>query len=232
MITVRPAAERGLTRFDWLKSFHSFSFGDYRDRRHMGFRTLRVINDDTVDGGGGFHPHSHRDMEIITYMVDGALRHEDSLGNRFAIGPNEVQRMTAGTGITHSEMNDAYDAAAHFLQIWILPTRGGLAPGYEQKAFTATDKDGRLKLIVSPDGADGSLTIHQDARISAARLKPGKTLTAELAAGRSAWVQVVSGALTVNDRSLGTGDGAAVEGESRLSFAATSEAEFLLFDLA
>jgi hypothetical protein len=117
VITLRPAAERGLTRFDWLRSFHSFSFGDYRDRRHMGFRSLRVINDDTVDGGGGFHPHSHRDMEIVTYMIDGALRHEDSLGNRFAIGPGEVQRMTAGTGITHSEMNDAYDRPAHFLQI-------------------------------------------------------------------------------------------------------------------
>jgi quercetin 2,3-dioxygenase len=232
VITVRPAAERGLSSLDWLKSFHSFSFGDYRDRRHMGFRALRVINDDTVDGGGGFHPHSHHDMEIVTYMVGGTLRHEDSLGNRFAIGPSEVQRMTAGTGITHSEMNDAPDAPVHLLQIWILPGQSGLKPGYEQKAFAAADKDGRLTLIVSPDGADGSLSIHQDARISAARLKPGETLDVVLAPGRYGWVQMVAGALSLNGRSLAAGDGAAVEGETQLAFAATADAEFLLFDLA
>lgn len=232
MITVRPAAERGLSSLDWLKSFHSFSFGDYRDRRHMGFRSLRVINDDTVDGGGGFRPHSHGDMEIVTYMVDGTLRHEDSLGNAFAIGPNEVQRMTAGTGITHSEMNDASDAPVHFLQIWILPGQSGLKPGYEQRAFSNADKDGRLRPIVSPDGADGSLTIHQDARISAARLQTGKTLDAVLAPGRYGWVQMVAGSLTLNGRGLAAGDGAAIEGETRLAFAATGDAEFLLFDLA
>jgi redox-sensitive bicupin YhaK (pirin superfamily) len=235
MITLRPAAERGLSSLDWLKSFHSFSFGEYRDRRHMGFRALRVINDDTVDGGAGFQPHSHRDMEIVTYVIDGALRHQDSLGNKFAIGPGEVQRMTAGTGITHSEMNDAYDQPVHFLQIWILPDRSGIAPGYEQKAFAAADKDGTLRLIVSPDGADGSLRIHQDTRIYASRLAPGATVSASLAAGRSAWVQVVAGSLRVNGRALAAGDGIAVEGESALTFAgpdAGDTAEFLLFDLA
>lgn len=233
MITIRPAAERGLSSSDWLKSFHSFSFGDYRDRRHMGFRALRVINDDRVDGGRGFRPHSHHDMEIVTYMVDGTLRHEDSLGNNFAIGPNEVQRMTAGTGITHSEMNDAPDAPARLLQIWILPGRSGLKPGYEQKAFTDADKDGRLTLIVSPDGAEGSLTIHQDARIWAARLKPGETMDVALTPGRYGWVQVVvAGGLTLNGRSLAAGDGASVEGETQLAFAATAGTEFLLFDLA
>jgi hypothetical protein len=232
VITVRPAAERGLSSFDWLKSFHSFSFGDYRDRRHMGFRALRVINDDLVDGGSGFRPHSHNDMEIVTYMVDGALRHADSLGNTFAIRQNEVQRMTAGTGITHSEMNDDADAPARLLQIWIMPGQSGLAPGYEQKAFTASDKDGRLALIVSPDGAGGSLTIHQDARISAARLAAGETLDAVLAPGRYGWVQMVTGGLTLNGRSLAAGDGAAIEGETQLTLAATADAEFLLFDLA
>jgi quercetin 2,3-dioxygenase len=230
VITLRPAAERGLTRFDWLRSFHTFSFGDYRDRRHMGFRALRVINDDTVDGGGGFHPHSHRDMEIVTYMVDGTLRHEDSLGNRFTIGPGEVQRMTAGTGITHSEMNDADDAPAHFLQIWILPGPSGLTPGYEQKAFA--DKHNRLQLIASPDGAEGSLKIHQDVRLSAAQLTSGTALDTAMAPGRYGWVQMVSGGLTLNGRSLGAGDGAAIEGETTLALTATRDAELLLFDLA
>ncbi|MGE5538169.1 MAG: pirin family protein [Gemmatimonas sp.] len=233
MITLRPAAERGLSSLDWLKSFHTFSFAEYVDRRHMGFRSLRVINDDTVDGGAGFRPHSHRDMEIVTYVVDGALRHEDSLGNKFTMGKDEVQRMTAGTGITHSEMNDAYDTPVHFLQIWILPAQGGLAPGYEQKAFAAADKDGKLKLIVSPDGRDGSLRIHQDTRIYASRLGAGQTLPVTLAPRRSAWVQVVSGGLSLNGRALSAGDGAAVEGETSLTFAGRDgTAEFLLFDLA
>lgn len=232
MITVRPAAERGLTSFDWLKSFHSFSFADYRDPRHMGFRTLRVINDDAVAGGGGFRPHSHRDMEIVTYMVEGSLRHEDSLGNKFTIGPDEVQCMTAGTGITHSEMNDDYRAPVHLLQIWIFPDRNGLTPGYEQKAFPPAEKDGRLKLLVSPDGADGSLKIHQDARMAAARLKAGQSLATTLATGRSGWVQMVSGGLALNGHGLSAGDGAALESETSLAFRATEDSEFLLFDLA
>lgn len=232
MITIRPAAERGLTSLDWLKSFHSFSFADYRDPHHMGFRALRVINGDTVDGGGGFRPHFHRDMEIVTYMVDGSLRHQDSLGNTFTIGPNEVQRMTAGTGITHSEMNDDYRAPVHLLQIWILPDRDGLVPGYEQKVFPTAEKEGRLKLLVSPNGAQGSLKIHQDARISTARLKAGQSLAAALPVGRSGWVQVVSGGLDLNGQALSAGDGAALVGEASLAFRAANDSEFLLFDLA
>ena len=242
MITVRKSAERGQTRFSWLDSRHSFSFGDYRDPVHVHFGPLRVINDDRIHGGGGFAPHSHRDMEIVTYMVSGALAHEDSTGGRETIGADEVQRMTAGTGITHSEFNASKTEAAHLLQIWLLPDRNGHAPGYEQKRFTRADKEGRFLVIASGRGAPGALALHQDADIFASVLSPGKTLAHTLAPGRRAWGQVVAGGITVNGPALEGGDGAAIELEggdgaaiedgTRLEFAATTDAEFLLFDMA
>ncbi len=247
MIAIRKSEERGRSRFSWLDSRHSFSFGEYVDPAHVHFGSLRVINDDWIAGGGGFAPHSHRDMEIVTYMVSGTLAHEDSTGGRETIGPNEVQRMTAGAGITHSEFNASDSEPVRLLQIWILPDARGLAPGYEQKAFAAGAKAGKLLAIASGNGAaararpsqetaacaaDGALAIHQDAEIYASVLGAGQALSHDLAPGRRAWVQVVRGALALNGNALAEGDGAAVTDEARLDFSATSEAEFLLFDLA
>ena len=232
MITVRPSAERGRSELGWLSSRHTFSFADYLDARHMGFRTLRVVNEDRVQPGGGFPTHGHRDMEIVTYVVEGALEHEDSLGTGSVIRPGEVQRMSAGTGVTHSEYNPSRTEPVHFLQIWILPERQGLAPGYEQRVFPAAEMQGRLRVVASRDGRDGSVTVHQDVRLLAARLAPGEEIVHSLAPGRHAWLQVVRGALVMNGTTLAAGDGAAVSDEARLALTASAPSELLLFDLA
>ena len=226
MLTLRPAAHRGRTRIDWLNSWHTFSFGDYVD-----FRALRVINEDRVAPGNGFGTHAHRDMEIITYVLDGAIEHRDSLGNGSIIRPGEVQRMSAGTGIRHSEFNQSKTDAVHFLQIWIIPERAGLPAGYEQRPLPATVRGG-LTLIASPDGREGSVTIHQDAAIHAAQLTTGTTVEHPLASGRHAWVQVAKGAVTVNGEALRESDGAAISGERTVKIQADADAELLLFDLA
>ena len=231
MITVRHAGERGHTRMGWLDSSHTFSFGNYYDPRHMGFRDLRVINEDYVAPGTGFGTHSHRDMEIISVALSGGLMHRDSTGGSGVIRPGEVQVMTAGTGVSHSEMNASKSERVHFLQIWILPEREGLRPGYGQKSFTDEGRRGRLRLLASRGGDEGSLVIHQDVRLYGAHLSPGQEVSYALGEGRHAWLQVVSGSVSVNGTKLGAGDGAAVSEESGLSIAAEAEAEFLLFDL-
>ena len=232
MIILRPSAERGRSELGWLSSRHTFSFADYLDPRHMGFRSLRVINEDRVEPGAGFPTHGHREMEIVTYVVEGALEHKDSLGTGSVIRPGEVQRMTAGTGVTHSEYNPSRTEPVHFLQIWILPERQGLAPGYEQRAFPAAEMQGRLRLVAARDGRDGSVTVHQDVRLLAARLAPGEEIVHSLAPGRHAWLQVVRGALVMNGTMLAAGDGAAVSDEARLALTASAPSELLLFDLA
>jgi redox-sensitive bicupin YhaK (pirin superfamily) len=232
MITVRKAAERGVTRFPWLDSRHSFSFGHYMDPAHVHWSDLRVINDDRIKGGGGFPPHSHRDMEIVTYMVSGALAHEDSTGGRETIGAGEVQRMTAGTGITHSEFNASRTEDARLLQIWLLPDKDGHAPGYEQKRFARDDKQGRLLPVASGHGLPGALHMNQDADIFASVLADGDAVSHDIAPGRRAWVQVVEGTVTVNGEMLAEGDGAAVADVNRLEFTTDGGGEFLLFDLA
>jgi quercetin 2,3-dioxygenase len=229
MITIRPAEERGRANFGWLDSRHTFSFGHYHDSEHMGFSDLRVINEDRVAPGGGFPTHGHADMEIISYVLEGALEHRDSIGSGAVIRPGEVQRMSAGTGIRHSEFNHSKSEGAHFLQIWILPERRGIEPGYEQKAF---DLDGKWQLVASRDGRDGSVTVHQDASLWAGRLAAGAEVRHRLAAGRSAWVQVARGEATLNGRALRTGDGASVSGETDLTIATQTGGEVLLFDLA
>ena len=228
---VRPAAERGHGNHGWLDTWHTFSFSDYYDPRFMGFRVLRVINEDTVAPGRGFPTHGHRDMEIISYVLEGALEHRDSLGTGSVIRPGDVQRMSAGTGVRHSEFNGSPSEPVHFLQIWIEPARAGIAPGYEQKTFADADKQGRLRLVASPDGADGSVTIHQDARVFATRLGPDESIEHKLAPGRHAWVQVTRGALGVNGQRLAHGDGAAVSGESVVRLDGERDAETLVFDL-
>jgi redox-sensitive bicupin YhaK (pirin superfamily) len=232
MLEIRRAAERGTTRTGWLESRHSFSFGDYRDPRHTGFRSLRVINEDHVRPGQGFAPHSHRDMEIVTWVLAGALEHRDSLGNGSVIRPGEIQRMSAGTGITHSEYNPSAEDPVHFLQIWILPERRDLAPSYEQRAIPEPERRNRLRLVASGDGADGSVRLHQDARVFAACLDPGRGVRHALAPGRSAWVQVAHGRVEANGAPLAAGDGASVTGEPALALDAPEAAEVLLFDLA
>jgi len=227
MIQVRKANERGHANHGWLDSWHTFSFADYRDARHMGFSALRVINEDRVTPGEGFPTHPHRDMEIITYVLEGALEHKDSLGTGSVIRPGEVQRMSAGTGIRHSEFNHSQSEPVHFLQIWILPNVQGANPSYEQKRI---ELDGRLQLVASPDGGEGSVTIHQDARVYAARLNGGKMGHA-LAPGRHAWLQIARGAVRFNGAELHAGDGAGIEGETDLRLAADGSAEVLLFDL-
>jgi quercetin 2,3-dioxygenase len=229
MITVRPAAERGHANFGWLDTHHTFSFANYYDPRHMGFGALRVINDDRVAPGGGFPTHPHADMEIITYVLEGELAHKDSIGNGAVIRPGEVQRMSAGTGIRHSEFNASREAPVHLLQIWLLPEKEGLAPGYEQKAFEIGDA---LKLVASRDAREGSVTIHQDVALWAARLKAGKPARHALAPGRRAWLQVARGDALLNGTALGTGDGAAVTGETALELGTGKGGEILLFDLA
>ena len=231
MINIRRSAERGGGDFGWLKTQHSFSFDTYHDPRFMGFRSLRVINEDWVQAGHGFPMHPHRDMEIITYVLDGALEHKDSMGNGSIIRPGDGQRMSAGTGVRHSEANSSKTDAAHLLQIWILPDQRGHEPGYEQKAFPEAEKRGKLRLIASPDGKDGSVTIHQDARLYVSLLQPGQEVKHELGKGRYAWLQIAKGAVELNGHSLNQGDGAAISDEQRLTVKATEDAEVLLFDL-
>jgi quercetin 2,3-dioxygenase len=231
MITVRKSAERGVTKIDWLDSRHSFSFGDYYDPRQMGFGPLRVINEDFVRAGEGFGMHPHRDMEIITYIVSGALEHRDSLGTGSVIRPGDVQRMTAGTGIRHSEFNPSAEEPVHLLQIWILPERKNLEPSYEERAFSDAERQGKLRLIAARDGRDGAVTIHQDADVYASLLDSGQQVVHELADGRTAWLQLIKGELKLNNTQLEAGDGAAVTAESRLQITARQSAEFLLFDM-
>src|SRR5919206_3542495 len=213
MITIRRAGERGHADHGWLDTWHTFSFADYYDPAHMGFRALRVINEDRVQPGQGFGTHGHREMEIVTYVLEGELGHRDSIGHGSTIRPGEVQRMTAGTGVLHSEMNASRDQPVHFLQIWILPDRAGHAPSYEQKAFPEGERRGKLRLVAAPDGSDGSVRIHQDARLYLGLLGPGERASHPLAPGRAAWVQVARGEATVNGQALRAGDGAAIEGE-------------------
>ena len=232
MITVRPAGERGKSDFGWLDSRHTFSFGDYHDPEHMGFRALRVINEDKVEAGKGFGTHPHRDMEIVSYALEGAIAHKDSMGNGSTIVPGDVQRMTAGTGVLHSEFNPSASEPLHFLQIWIVPEKRGLAPGYEQKRFDESARRGKLALVASRDGREGSVTIHQDAEIRAALLDAGQSVEHRLAKGRGAWIQVARGEIDANGKKLKAGDGAAVEDEKSISIRATAPSEVLLFDLA
>ena len=232
MKSIRKASDRGHARHGWLESFHTFSFADYYDPAHMGFRALRVINEDRVQPGQGFGRHSHRDMEIVTYVIEGALAHGDSLGTGSVIRPGDVQRMSAGTGITHSEYNDSKSALVHFLQIWILPERAGIAPSYEQKSFPESERAGRLRLVGSRDGRDGSVTIHQDVALYAGLLAPGQSAAHELAPGRHAWLQVVRGSLSLDGTPLAAGDGVAIGEEKRIALDARTASEVLLFDLA
>lgn len=231
-ITLRPSAERGHASHGWLDTHHSFSFAHYYDPQHMGFRALRVINDDRIAAGTGFGTHGHHDMEIVTYVTEGVLEHRDSMGEHSIIRPGEVQRMSAGTGIRHSEYNASRSEPLKLLQIWLLPAEEGLVPGYEQKLFADEEKRNRLCLIAAPDGRDGALTIHQDVSLYAAKLDAGGVLHHPLAAGRGAWLQMVSGQVLLNDHPLRAGDGAAVEGEGELAITAGEASEFLLFDLA
>ena len=231
MVIIRPSAARGHTQLDWLDSRHTFSFGEYYDPRHMGFRALRVINEDVVAPARGFGKHPHSDMEILTYVVGGALEHADSLGTGSVIRPGDVQRMSAGTGVTHSEVNPSSGEPVHLLQIWVVPERRNLPPSYEQKAFTDGDLRDCLRVVASRDGRDGSVTVHQDVALYATRLSQGRSVEHVLTRGRGAWLQVVRGALTLENTALRAGDGAAVEEESRLRLVADDDAEALLFDL-
>jgi len=231
MITLRPAAERGHADHGWLDTHHTFSFADYHDPAHMGFRNLRVINDDTVAAGRGFGTHGHRDMEIVSYVLEGALAHKDSTGTSGVIRPGDVQRMSAGTGVMHSEQNASKSERVHFLQIWILPAKRGIAPGYEQKAFSREDKKGRLRVIASRDGRDGSVTIHADATVYAGVFDAGDSAELPLAERAGAWVHVATGAARVNGRELHAGDGASIEGEPAVRIEGTTGGEVLVFDL-
>ncbi|MEZ5855162.1 MAG: pirin family protein [Hyphomicrobiaceae bacterium] len=230
-ITIRKANERGRASFGWLESRHSFSFGRYHDPDHMGFGPLRVVNDDRVMGGGGFAAHPHSDMEIISYVLEGALAHKDSLGTGSVIRPGDVQRMSAGTGLQHSEFNASASEPVHFLQIWILPERAGLTPGYEQKAFAPTEKRGKLCLIGSRDGRNGAVTIHQDVDLYATVLGGGEVVTHEILPGRCGWVQVARGAISLNGHAMLEGDGAAISASGELHLAGSADAEVLLFDM-
>jgi redox-sensitive bicupin YhaK (pirin superfamily) len=232
MIKIRKAEQRGHFDFGWLNTYHTFSFGDYYDPSHMGFRSLRVINEDVVQKGRGFPRHGHRDMEIFTYILKGALEHRDSMGNGSIIRPGDVQRMSAGTGVTHSESNPSPDEPVHLLQIWILPSAEGIAPDYEEKRFPDDEKRNKLRLIISSDAAAGAVKIHQDARVYAVLLDPNHEVSHPLAGGRHAWLQVAAGSVMLNDIDLKQGDGAAVSGESTITIAAQEPSEILLFDLA
>ena len=232
MIKKRPAGERGMTRTDWLTSHHTFSFNRYYDPRYTGFRQLLVINEDFVAPTQGFGAHSHRDMEIITYVLAGALEHKDSMGTSSVIRPGEVQRMSAGTGVTHSEYNPSPDEPVHFLQIWIEPERTGLQPSYEQKEIPAAERRGKFRLIASRAGRDGSITIQQDAEMYVATLSAGEEISYGLKTGRHAWLQVLQGAGVVNETALEAGDGAAISGEERIVIRADRPSEVMLFDLA
>jgi len=231
MLTVRKAEERGHANHGWLDTWHTFSFADYQDPREMGFGPLRVINDDKVQPGEGFGTHGHRDMEIITYVLEGALEHKDSIGNGSIIRPGNVQRMSAGTGVRHSEFNPSRDEGVHLLQIWIEPRITGVKPGYEEKQFGPAEKKGQLRLIASPDGREGSVTIHQDAIVYASMLDGKDAVTHRLAPGRRAYVHVARGALKVNGMPLKGGDGVKIEDESTIELKDARAAEVLLFDL-
>jgi redox-sensitive bicupin YhaK (pirin superfamily) len=232
MITVRRSNERGHFDHGWLNTYHTFSFDQYYDRRYMGFRNLRVINEDFVAPGRGFPKHGHRDMEIITYILEGALKHEDSMGNGSVIRPGDVQRMTAGTGVRHSEQNASDTERVHLLQIWILPHTVELEPGYEQKAFTEDERRGRLRLIASEDGGEGSVLVHQDVSLFASVLSSGQEVEQTIDPLRYAWIQVARGSVEVNGEKADQGDGLIVAGESGLRIRAQQDAELLLFDLA
>jgi hypothetical protein len=232
MITLRPSRERGHADHGWLKSFHSFSFAGYHDPRHMGWGKLRVINEDWIAPGKGFGTHGHRDMEIVTYVLQGALAHKDSLGNVKAIPPGDVQRMSAGSGVQHSEFNHAPDDTTHLLQIWIEPNVKGVKPSYEQTTFADSAKQGRLCLVASPDGAQGSVTLHADARLYAGLFDAGQTAALALATGRKAYVHLVRGALKVNGVALHTGDAALLADEQQVALTEAQEAEVLVFDLS
>ena len=232
MIQIRRDADRGHADHGWLDSRHTFSFADYQDPRFMGFRSLRVINEDRVQPGKGFGTHSHRDMEILTFVLDGVLEHKDSLGTSAQIRPGELQRMSAGTGVTHSEYNASRDARVHFLQIWLLPDRLGLPPSYEQRAFPAGEARDRLRLVASHDGREGSLTVHQDVALYVATLGRGARVGQPLAEGRSAWLQIARGSMRVGRETLSAGDGASFSDEARLELEALEDSELLLFDLA
>ncbi len=231
MIEIRRGSERGHARHGWLESYHSFSFADYYDPEHMGYSALRVINEDRVQPGTGFGTHGHRDMEIISYVLEGALAHQDSMGNGSTIVPGDVQRMSAGRGVTHSEFNHEKNATTHFLQIWIEPSARGIAPGYEQKNFDAAAKRGRLRLVASPDGADGSVTIHQDVRVYAGLFDGAERATHALAPGRKAYLHLARGKLAVNGTLLEAGDAVKMSGVAEISLQQGAGAEALLFDL-
>ena len=232
MIAIRRASERGASNHGWLDSRHTFSFADYHDPAHMGFRALRVINDDRVSAGAGFGTHGHRDMEILSYVLSGALEHKDSMGNGSVIRPGDVQRMSAGTGVMHSEKNHSGTDPVHFLQIWILPEKRGTAPGYEQRTFDEGSTRDQLRLVASRDGRDGSVTVAQDLALYVAKLTPGTGVQHALAPGRHVWIHVATGSVTLGGQALGPGDGAAVVDEARLDLRGTSDAEVLVFDLA
>ena len=231
MLELRKAHERGFADHGWLRSYHSFSFADYFAPEHVEFGALRVINEDRVAPGRGFGTHSHHDMEILSYVLDGRLEHKDSMGTGSVIEPGDVQRMSAGTGVRHSEFNPSADLTVHFLQIWIQPGRNGIAPSYEQKHYTADEKRGRLRLIASPDAAEGSVTIHQDARIYAGLFNAMESAVHPLAPGRRAYVQVARGTIDVNGHTLAAGDAAKLTGETEVTLENGRAAEVLVFDL-
>jgi len=231
MYALRRAEARGHADHGWLNSYHTFSFGGYYDPRHMGFANLRVINDDTVAPGAGFGTHGHSDMEIISYVLDGALEHKDSMGNGSVIRPGDIQRMSAGSGVTHSEYNPAPEAAVHFLQIWLQPNALGVEPSYQQKYFSPDDRRGRLQLLVSPDGREESISSHQDGLVYGTLLDAQGLLQHKLEAGRRAYVHVARGRAKVNGETLDGGDGVAIENQQKLSFEGVSSAEILVFDL-
>ena len=231
MLTIRKSEDRGHAHHGWLNSYHSFSFANYYDPQHMGFRSLRVINEDTIAAGAGFPTHPHRDMEIITYVVSGAVAHKDSIGNTETVGAGGIQRFSAGTGITHSEFNPSNTQLLHLLQIWILPEQQSISPSYEQKEFPAETKRGQWRALANRDESDGAVKLHQDAALYASILEPGERLTYTLNADRHAWVQVVRGEITLNRTTLDKGDAAAVSKETELVFEASTDAEILLFDL-
>jgi redox-sensitive bicupin YhaK (pirin superfamily) len=231
MIRIRKANERGHFNFGWLDTYHTFSFGDYYDPSFMGFSSLRVINEDFVHAGRGFPTHSHRDMEIITYILEGALQHKDSMGTGSVIRPGDVQRMTAGTGVSHSESNPSTKDSVHLLQIWIMPNELGLKPSYEQKVFSEEQKRGKLCLIASETGRDGSVKVHQDTNVYAAILDEDQTVSHQFSPGRHAWLQVARGAISLNGDTLNQGDGAAISDLSKIDVLGRQRAEILLFDL-
>lgn len=231
-LALRRSTDRGRSQVDWLESRHTFSFADYHDPRHMGFRTLRVINDDRVQPGQGFGTHSHREMEILSYVLEGALAHKDSMGTGSVIRPGDLQRMSAGTGVRHSEFNASDREIVHFLQIWIVPERRGIAPGYEQKHFADDERRDRLRLVASREGVHGSVRVHQDVALYLAKLSNGATVRHDLAPGRHAWVHVATGGASLNGEDLSEGDGAALTGERSVELVGSGDAEVLVFDLA